>query len=82
MRMLRDKVLVRPDTQVSLSDVIVLTEDTTAKALPVGAVLAVGPDVSEVVVGDTVHYERFDWCSAPGECIVIAEGEIIAKETR
>lgn len=80
MRVLRDKVLIKQSTVPKLSDIIVLTEDTTAKAPPVGTVVAVGPDVVEVSVGDTVHFEVFDWNVAPGDQIVIAEDEILAKE--
>ncbi len=80
MRVLRDNVLIKQNEAVKISDIIVLTEDTTAKPPPYGLVLAVGPDVQEVERGDMVHFETFDWNVAPGDCIVIAEHEILAKE--
>ena len=80
MRILRDKVLIRQDTVPKLSDIIELPDDTEVKPPPVGTVVAVGPDVTEVHAGETVHFESFDWNVAPGDCIVIAEGEILAKE--
>ena len=80
MRMLKDKVLINPAKKAKISDVIVLTEDTTAKPQPFGRVLAIGPEVREVAIGDLVHFENLDWNVAPNDCIVVAEGEILAKE--
>ena len=73
-------MLIDPQKVAKISDVILLTEDTTAKPPAVGRVLAIGPRVEEVQPGDMVHFERFDWCVAPGACIVISENEILAKE--
>ena len=80
IQLMRDNVLISPQTEVKISDVIFVTEDTTALPPAVGQVLAVGPDVTDVVAGDTVHFERFDWTAAPRNCIIIKEGEIFAVE--
>jgi co-chaperonin GroES (HSP10) len=80
MRVLRDKVLIKPETEKKISDIIELPDDTKAKPPARGVVLAIGPDVSELAVGDTVHFEGFDWTAAPEDCIVIAECEVLARE--
>ncbi len=80
VRMLRHNVLIKPAAKAKISDVIVLTEDTTAKPQPYGEVLGVGGWVTEVKAGDMVHFEQFDWNVAPGECIIIHEDEILCKE--
>lgn len=73
-------MLIRQDKVPKLSDIIVLPDDTEVKPPPIGTVEAVGPDVNEIVVGDLVHFEVFDWNVAPEDCIIIKEGEILAKE--
>lgn len=80
--MLRDKVLIEPDKVPKLSDIILLPEDTEIKPPAVGLVLAVGPEVAEVAEGDTVHFERFDWCVAPGDLIILKESEVLSKEIK
>ena len=80
MRVLRDKVLIQIDKVVKISSVILVIEDTEVKPPPRGLVIAVGPLVDEVEMGDIVHFERFDWNVAPEDCIIIKEDEILAKE--
>lgn len=80
MKMLRDKVLIKPEKIPKLSDIIELPDDTEVKPPAVGTVQAVGSKVQDVAVGETVHFERFDWTAAPGDCIILAEHEILAKE--
>ena len=80
MKILRNNVLIKPATRAKVSDIIELTEDTDAKPQPYGQVLGVGPDVVEIAIGDMVHYEQFEHTVAPGEHIIIREGEILAKE--
>jgi len=75
-------VLIRPWKIAKISDIIELTEDTTAKPQPYGTVMACGPLVEEVTPGDIVHFQNFDWNKAPHDCIVVAEDEILAKEIK
>lgn len=76
----KDYVLIKPEEEPAISDIIALPDNTQAKAYPRGEVMAVGPEVTEVGVGDTVHFERFDHSLAPGGCIIIKEDEILAVE--
>jgi co-chaperonin GroES (HSP10) len=73
-------VVVRPEKVAKVSEVIVLAEAATIQPPAIGEVLAIGPKVREVAVGDTVHFERFEWAKAPGDCIILKESEILAKE--
>ena len=81
MKLLRDNVLIEPEKEKKLSDIIELPEDTEIKPPCRGLVIACGPGCTEVRPGQLVHFEQFDWCVAPGECIIIRENEIIVKET-
>ena len=74
-------VLVQPEVEPRLSEIIELPEDTKVKAKARGKVLAVGPDVSKYIKeGDVVFYERFDWTPAPDGGILIKEDEIMARQ--
>jgi len=73
-------VLIKVEPAAKISDIIELPEDSTAIAKPIGIVLAVGPQVTEVSPGDTVHFEQFDHTVAGKDQIIIEEGEILAKE--
>jgi len=75
-----DMVLIQPQKDVALSTVLVMPDKMDALPPCKGRVLAVGPKVRDVKKGDTVHFERFDWTPAPDECIIIREGEILARE--
>ena len=75
-------VLIQPDTEARISEIIDLPDDTRAKPKARGTVLATGPAVSRYVrTGDVVYFERFDWSRA-GEGIIIREDEIMAREAR
>jgi hypothetical protein len=76
--MLKDHVLILPEPVVKISDIIELPDTDMVNCF--GKVIAIGPEVTEVAVGDTVHYEKIDYNRAPDEMIVVAEGEILAKE--
>jgi len=76
-------VLIRPEKIPNISDLIVMAEDTGLKPQAKGEVLAIGPDVSQYIrVGDTVYFEAFDWTRATEDTIIIAEGEIMARDGR
>ena len=78
---MKDFILIKPDKVKKVSDIIDLPDDSQIKPRPSGKVLEVGPLVTDVVPGDMVHYEVFDWTRAPDDCIIIREGEILAKES-
>jgi co-chaperonin GroES (HSP10) len=80
LKLLRDHVLIEHDRKKTISDIIELPDDTTILPPACGKVIEVGPKVVEVAVGDTVHFERFDWNVAQGERIIISEDEILAIE--
>lgn len=75
-------VLIDPEKEITVSDLIVLPEHVQLKAKPRGKVLAVGPKCGFVRPGDTVWFEKLDWTTVPGTDghILIEEGEILAKE--
>jgi len=73
-------VLIKVEPAAKISDIIELPEDSTAIAKPIGIVLAVGPQVYEIIPGDLVHFEMFDHTVAGQDQIIIEEGEILAKE--
>ena len=80
MKLLKDNVLIEPDKVKKVSDIIDLPDDSQIKPKPRGTVLAVGPDVTDVAVGDIVHFETFDWTKAPHGRIILRESEILAVE--
>jgi len=73
-------VVIQPDKRPDAIGSILLPQDTEYSAPSRGTVVSVGPDVSEVNVGDTVHYEKFDHSAAAEGQIIIKEGEILARE--
>lgn len=50
------QVIVRPDAAVKQTDSGILLSEAKTEASVAGEVLAVGRDVTEVKVGDRVHY--------------------------
>lgn len=59
MRVLRDLVLIRADKPKDKTDSGILIVEEWHSLPPTGTVLAVGPKVEEVVVGDRVMFERY-----------------------
>jgi len=80
VRLTRNNVLIQVEPAPKISDIIVLPDNSTAKAQTIGRVVAVGPQVTEVSPGDTVHFEQFDHSVAGVDQIIIEEGEILCVE--
>ena len=82
MRMLRDMVCIDPERELKLSDLIILPDNTKAKANCAGVVRFTGPKCTFVRPGDRVWYEKFDHTVGPMESIIISESEILARRGR
>jgi co-chaperonin GroES (HSP10) len=75
-------VLIQLDLTPQISDIIALSDNTSAQPPARGVVRAIGPKVTAVRAGDTVYFERFDWtlADAVSRSIILKEDEILAKE--
>jgi co-chaperonin GroES (HSP10) len=83
LKPLRDLTLIRPLDQLPTSETILIAE-TTKKARPVkGEVLAIGPRVRQVVVGDIVRFHKHGPVPIKHEgeeLYFVPEKELLTKE--
>ena len=82
LRPLHDKITVRPIVR-KLSDILIVNN---TESLSMGDVVAIGPEVFEVAVGDRVRYGNGDYLKWPtiteGETVyqVIQEADVVGIE--
>lgn len=77
----KDIILIKPDKPKDRTDSGLYIKEDWKTLPPIGEVLAIGPDVSTVKVGDKVVYERYGAVKFDRDTSLCKESHIIARIT-
>lgn len=78
MRLMRDLILVKPEeAEETWEGGIIVKTDTAKIPPPKGTVLSVGPDVSDIKVGDVVIYGKFA-VQEFNDDVLVCEDDVLA----